>query len=134
MVWAPCHWFLYRVPLRHSERRSGWPRRSSRTDLFQTGSDTRLTTKLGTTLRGETGEEPSLASEHMRLINCSSCLFSLTLLSTLFFFLFRGLYRFIRQLRALFCSLFSHFLLIFQISIIILNTDPTYIYIILNKS
>ena len=51
--------YFFRVPLRHSERRSGWPKRSSRIDLCQTGSDTRLTTKLDTTQRGETGEEQS---------------------------------------------------------------------------
>ena len=61
MLYPDCHYCRDR--LRRSERRSDSPRRLSRTGLCLTGSDTRLTTKSGTTLRGETGEEPSSRSE-----------------------------------------------------------------------
>jgi len=54
---------LFRVPLRLLERRSDWAKKSSRTDQCQTGSGTKLTTKSGTTLREDTGEEQSSASE-----------------------------------------------------------------------
>ena len=57
--------FAYRDLLRHSARRLGWLRRSNRTDLCQTGLGTRLTTRSGTTLRGETGGEQSWSSEQV---------------------------------------------------------------------
>ena len=49
--------------LRASARRREWRRRSSRTALCQTGSDTELTTQSGTTREGDTGEEQSWSSE-----------------------------------------------------------------------
>ena len=46
-----------------SIEKSRWLRWWSLTDLFQTGSDTRPTTRLGTTPKEDTGEEPRSVSE-----------------------------------------------------------------------
>jgi len=54
-----CSNSFFRDLSRLSERRWDWQKRSSRTDQCPTGSDTRLTTKSGTTQREETGEEQS---------------------------------------------------------------------------
>jgi hypothetical protein len=56
-------WTLFRVLLRPLEKRSDWPRRSSRTVPCPTGLGTRRITKLDITQRGETGGEQSSSSE-----------------------------------------------------------------------